>query len=378
MKKIAHVIVLPKMAGSQKFCHALLSKINGYKKYILVSGCENVDIDQRQEFINAFESINVEIIWCYYLKRNIGKSDIRGFIELYTIFKKYQFDIVHTNSTKPGILARIAARMSGVKKIVHTVHGISFYKGQNVIKRLIYWAIECVALQFGDINVCVNNYYLKYYKKFFWKKNISVFNGYDFSELLLYANSNNVKCNNKKDNVFSFLFVGRLDIQKDPITLIKAFSILASKYPYIILDIVGDGELMEASKELACELGVKDLVRFHGWIKKPYSYFYNCNAFVCPSLYEAFGFIFVEAAYFRKPIIATNVEGIPEVVLNNKMGFLVSPSNYLALAEKMEILVNSRSLCKVMGDFGSRYVIENFDIQKCVKAYQSIYDNDLR
>ncbi|EMF3805286.1 hypothetical protein V3J38_003239 [Salmonella enterica] len=76
MKKIAHVIVLPKMAGSQKFCHALLSKINGYKKYILVSGCENVDIDQRQEFINAFESINVEIIWCYYLKRNIGKSDI--------------------------------------------------------------------------------------------------------------------------------------------------------------------------------------------------------------------------------------------------------------------------------------------------------------
>lgn len=135
---------------------------------------------------------------------------------------------------------------------------------------------------------------------------------------------------------------------------------------------------MEASKELACELGVKDLVRFHGWIKKPYSYFYNCNAFVCPSLYEAFGFIFVEAAYFRKPIIATNVEGIPEVVLNNKMGFLVSPSNYLALAEKMEILVNSRSLCKVMGDFGSRYVIENFDIQKCVKAYQSIYDNDLR
>ncbi|ECI3445885.1 glycosyltransferase family 1 protein, partial [Salmonella enterica subsp. houtenae] len=287
-------------------------------------------------------------------------------------------DIVHTNSTKPGILARIAARMSGVKKIVHTVHGISFYKGQNVIKRLVYWAIECAALQFGDINVCVNNYYLKYYKNFFWKKNISIFNGYDFSELLLYTNSNNVRFSNKKDNVFSFLFVGRLDMQKDPITLIKAFSILASKYPYIILDIVGDGELMEASKELACELGVKDIVKFHGWVKKPYSYFYNCDAFVCPSLYEAFGFIFVEAAYFRKPIIATNVEGIPEVVLNNKMGFLVNPSNYLALAEKMEILVNSRSLCKVMGDFGSRYVIENFGIQKCVKAYQSIYDNDLR
>ncbi|MEF5881839.1 glycosyltransferase [Escherichia coli] len=116
MKKIAHVLVLPKMAGSQKFCHMLLSKIEGYEKFVLVSECEDVDFEQRAEFIKNFESINVNVIWCKNLKRNIGKSDVKAFIELYNIFKQYDFDIVHTNSTKPGILARIAAKMAGVKK----------------------------------------------------------------------------------------------------------------------------------------------------------------------------------------------------------------------------------------------------------------------
>ena len=64
MKKIAHVLVLPKMAGSQKFCHMLLSKIEGYEKFVLVSECEDVDFEQRAEFIKNFESINVNVIWC--------------------------------------------------------------------------------------------------------------------------------------------------------------------------------------------------------------------------------------------------------------------------------------------------------------------------
>ncbi|WP_407224924.1 hypothetical protein, partial [Escherichia coli] len=63
MKKIAHVLVLPKMAGSQKFCHMLLSKIEGYEKFVLVSECEDVDFKQRAEFIKNFESINVNVIW---------------------------------------------------------------------------------------------------------------------------------------------------------------------------------------------------------------------------------------------------------------------------------------------------------------------------
>lgn len=378
MKKIAHVLVLPKMAGSQKFCHLLLSNITGYEKYVLVSGCEKVEEDQRQEFVRAFESIDVKIIWCNHLTWSIGKRDISGFIELYWIFKKNKFDVVHTNSSKPGVIARIAARFAGVKKIIHTVHGISFYKGQSFIKRFIYWAIESFALQFGDLNVCVNRYYLKYYKFFFWKKSFNIYNGYDFSALRLYENEINPDSNLLANGKFSFLFVGRLDKPKNPISLITAFSLLSSKYPSIHLDIVGDGELMFDCVHLVSNLNLQDRVTFHGWVNNPYHYFRRSHVFICPSIYEAFGFIFLEAAYYRKPIVATTVEGIPEVVINERMGLLVNPNDNNALAEKMELLMNSPELCVSMGDFGHNYVVNNFNIKKCVSQYQYIYDNELK
>ncbi|EOH2999020.1 TPA: glycosyltransferase family 4 protein [Citrobacter freundii] len=373
MKKIAHVLVLPKMAGSQKFCHLLMSKLTDYKKYVLVSACEDVEICQRNEFINAFEAIGVEIIWCKHLKRNIGKSDIFGFVELFHIFKKYEFDIVHTNSTKPGIIARIAARISGIKKIVHTVHGTSFYKGQPVLKRFIYWAIEGVALQFGDVNVCVNKYYLKYYKFFFWKNNITIYNGYDFSELECFENNESLKSEGR-----TLLFVGRLDKPKNPLMLIKAYALLASKHPRVHLNIVGDGELRRACENLVSSLGITDQVTFHGWVEKPYAYYMNCDVFVCPSLYEAFGFTFIEAAYFKKPILASNVEGIPEVVIDKKMGFLVDPHDYHALSEKMEQLINSPQLLDEMGEFSHNYVKNNFSICKSVNCYRSLYESNLK
>lgn len=377
MKKIAHVLVLPKMAGSQKFCHMLLSKLQGYEKYVIVSKCEDVNESQVEEFTKAFLSIDVKIIWCSNLRRNIGKDDLKGFIELYKIFKLHKFDIVHTNSTKPGILARIAARLSGIKRIVHTVHGISFYRNQSAVKRFIYWAIEILALQFGDVNVCVNEFYLKYYKHIFWKKTITIHNGYDFSILDRFKKNNERFLFQRKDK-FSFLFVGRLDNQKDPLTLIKAFSILVKRHPNLSLDIVGDGELRSLCEELVSTLNIDKYVKFHGWIDSPFKYFMECDAFVCPSTYEAFGFIFLEAAYFAKPIVSTNVEGIPEVVVDNKMGFLVDPNDYSEFAKKMEILALSPKIAAEMGTFGSKYVTEKFNENIFINSYESLYEKLLK
>lgn len=373
MKKIAHVLVLPKMAGAQKFCHMLLSEIKGYDKYVLVSSSENVDRHQVDEFTLAFNSIGVKIIWCEHLKRNIGRHDIKGFCELYKIFKAERFDIVHTNSTKPGIIGRVAARLAGIKKIVHTVHGTAFYKGQAISKRFIFWAIEAVALQFGNVNVCVNRYYLKYYKPFFWKKNIHIYNGYKFEVLEEYNKRkvDNAIINKKK---FSFLFVGRLDNPKNPEMLIQAFSSLKEKRDDIHLDIVGDGELRNTCERLVYSLKLNDNVSFHGWVEKPYEFFSNCDAFVCPSRYEAFGFMFLEAAFFKKPIVATNVEGIPEVVIDRKMGFLVNSNDHIAFAGKMVELIDSTDLANEMGIFGHRYVVENFNVENFVQHYQKIYD----
>ncbi|MEL5743801.1 glycosyltransferase, partial [Escherichia coli] len=197
---------------------------------------------------------------------------------------------------------------------------------------------------------------------------ITIYNGYDFSEI------KKINKMAKDSNEKRFLFVGRLDEQKDPLTLIKAFELIEKKYPNVYLDIVGDGELKGHCEELVKKLKIQDKVIFHGWVEKPYSFYLNCNVFICPSKYEAFGFIFVEAAYFKKPIITTSVEGIPEVVVDSKMGYLIKPGDFLDLSKRMTNLLESNSLCVAMGEYGHKYVTSNFDIEKCVEKYQAVYD----
>ncbi len=170
MKRIAHVQVIPKLSGAQKFSLEIFKNVSNFEKYIICAEFEDETEEQRNDFVTHFKQANVNIIWCKNLKRKIGFHDIKSIIELYNIFRKYKFDVVHTNSTKPGIIARIAAKIAGVKKVIHTVHGISFHKEVNIFSRIIFYFLEIVALQFGNTNVTVNKNYLKYYKFMFWKK----------------------------------------------------------------------------------------------------------------------------------------------------------------------------------------------------------------
>lgn len=366
MKKLAHVLVLPKLAGSQHFCLSLLSSLTEYDRYVLVSESEDVPEIQKREFINRFENIGVTIIWCRHLRRNIGFHDFKAIKELYSIFKEYRFDIVHTNSTKPGIIGRIAARFAGAQFIVHTVHGISFYKGQSFLKRLVYWVVELFAMQFGHVNITVNKYYLKYYKWSFWKRSDYIYNGLAFP----LTDSNSKVCNKK--NGKKLLFVGRLDSQKDPITLLKAFSIIINDYPDLILDVVGDGELYNQCRDFVSNHDLQSSVIFHGWVDEPSVYYRQADIFICPSIYEAFGLIFLEAAFFSLPIISTSVEGIPEVV-DSKMGFLIEPRNHVELAKKITLLVKNRELRVRFGIEGKNIVTQKFDISHMIDAYRELY-----
>ncbi len=371
MKKIAHVQVIPKLSGAQKFSLEIFKNVSNFEKYIICAEFEDETEEQRNDFVAHFKQANVNIIWCKNLKRKIGFHDIKSIIELYNIFRKYKFDVVHTNSTKPGIIARIAAKIAGVKKVIHTVHGISFHKEVNIFSRIIFYFLEIVALQFGNTNVTVNKNYLKYYKFMFWKKSLCIYNGLDFKTLSTNKNRIHNKENNDTKNI---LFVGRLDQQKDPLGLIKIFHECSLTNNNLILNIVGDGELRTECEELSNKLNLNEKINFLGWISEPSLFYNNADLFVCPSKFEAFGFTFAEAAFFEIPIVATNVEGIPEVVINNKMGYLYPPYNYSDMAQGVLKILDNEELKKSMSEFGLQYVTDNFQLDKCITQYLNLYN----
>ncbi|HHU4856971.1 TPA: glycosyltransferase, partial [Escherichia coli] len=100
----------------------------------------------------------------------------------------------------------------------------------------------------------------------------------------------------------------------------------------------------------------------------------NADIFYCPSSYEAFGFTFVEAAFFGLPIIASNVEGIPEVVIHGKMGFLTAPDDYIDQANFIERLLYDNELYEEFSKYGKKYVVNNFSLPTSLSSYISLYN----
>lgn len=364
--KIAHVQVIPKLSGVQQITLDILSGLD--KDYnetdqaiekVVICG-EFID----NNFVDVFKNEGIKLIPIPSLKRNIGLHDIKCFIELYKLFKNNKYDIVHTNSTKPGIIARIAAKCAGSKRIIHTVHGIAFHVHTHVLTRVIYYVLENIATLFGDVNVTVNKKYTKYYP---FVKSKVIYNGVDFNKLIPQKRNT--------ANELHFAFLGRLDEQKNPLEFIKAASIVLSKYTGQIkptFTLAGDGELREKCSRLIAELNLNDKISMPGWVKDKNKFFNTIDVLCQPSKWEAFGLVFVEAAYFGIPSIATDVEGIPEVVLASETGMLYK-GGAEALAETILFYLNNNDMVVEHGNNAKNYVTKHFSKERMISEYSSIY-----
>ncbi len=131
---------------------------------------------------------------------------------------------------------------------------------------------------------------------------------------------------------------------------------------------------MEACKQYCIENNLIDDVTIHGWVSQPQSLYATSDIFVCPSIYEAFGFTFVEAAYYGLPIVATNVEGIPEVVIDNYMGHLVQSKSPEQLAFAILNIANNQKVYQVFAQNAHNSVVSRFSIENMIAGYKKIYE----
>jgi glycosyltransferase involved in cell wall biosynthesis len=155
------------------------------------------------------------------------------------------------------------------------------------------------------------------------------------------------------------LFVGRLESRKGIDLLLKVAPRILSKFPDLVLDIVGDDTIPRADgityKEefLALDLprGVRNRITFHGRVDEEElrQFYRNCDIFVAPSRYESFGLIFLEALVFGKPVIGCAAGGGPEVIKDGKTGILVKPENEQALEKALVTLLCDPDLRTKMG-----------------------------
>lgn len=320
---------------------------------------------------------NIDIFDVPHLVREISIfKDIRAFLAIYKVLKTGKFDIIHTHSSKAGLIARIAAKLYGKSIIVHTVHGFPFNDYMNIIKKYFYIKIEKFLSYISDAIITVSNLNKMKLIKLDIAKRSKITNIYSGIDLNLFKKRNDSSLRNELNignDVFLIGSVGRLSNQKDPLTLVTAFCLVSSKVSNVKLIIVGDGPLKNIVKKKINELGLEDDILLIGNRPDPWNVYPSLDLFVMSSIYEGLGRAITEALCSEIPVVCTSVEGVPELVRNDITGFLVEPKDCKSLADGIIKSIRSIKQSKIMAKEGSKFVKENFDVNKMVQGIEDLY-----
>ena len=368
MKKILHIQCLAKLSGVQKISLEIMRGLDNseFDKTILFSSSDCTGDKSALE--KAFTEAGCKIIYSDNMVRELNPvKDFKAIREIRKLCKQNGYDVVHTHSSMLGVVGRIGATLAGVPLVIHTVHGLSFTKYTPPLLYAAYFIFETIASFFCTKITSVNKYYLRFFK-LFRRKTETVYNGMDFNEL------EKKRVNKLEDSQhIRLLFVGRLAPPKNILTILKAFKLAHDKKENLTLTVVGDGEFYADCQKYISDNNFSSCVYLEGWKSNPVPYYCNSDIFISSSLYEAFGLMFLEASYFNLPILASNVEGIPKVVLDGKTGLLNAPNDIEKLSEHILLLANDFQKRSELGENGHRYVTEQFSNSVMVEKYKENY-----
>ncbi len=169
------------------------------------------------------------------------------------------------------------------------------------------------------------------------------------------------------------LCVGRLIPIKGHLVLLRALAQARARVPGLVLDVAGRGPLEPALKAYAKELGVADAVRFLGFVSPVQTAIENAAIVVVPSLGEGFGMVALEAMERERPVIASSVGGLPEIVADGVTGLVVPSADAEALADAIVALAGDLTRAAAMGRAGRERALAEFTPERCVERIEGLY-----
>ncbi len=274
-------------------------------------------------------------------------ADWRALRSLRRIMHSNAYDIVHTHTSKAGILGRLAAKLEGVPRIVHTPHGHVFYGYYGAVTTQLFVGLERWVAGFTDRLIALTQADLEDHIRFGIaprQRFRVIHSGIDFSAF------ENGCSKVDRAAIRSGLGIdpdgvvigslGRLTAIKGHRVLLEAFAMVRRRVANAWLLLVGDGEERIALQTLVRELGVEHHTVFAGWRDDIAEVLGGMDIFVFPSINEGMGKALVEAMYAGVPCVATNVGGIPELIRHEQEGLLVAPAAPQELTDGVLRLLN--------------------------------------
>lgn len=257
------------------------------------------------------------------------RDDARAFAEMVALFRRERPDIVHTNSSKAGVLGRFAAAASGVPIVVHTVHGWGFHPWQSRREHALYVALERAAARVTTQLVAVSEANARAGAR----EEIAPFEAFAIIRPGVHtARFRDARRNGGLRAELGLAetaplagMVGCLKPQKAPVDFVRAAAIAAARIPDAHFVLVGDGVLRPEVERAAAEAELAGRFHLLGWRRDPEVVVGDLDLFVLSSLHEGLPMVVPEAMSAGVPVVATAVDGTPEAVADGVTGLLCPP-----------------------------------------------------
>lgn len=374
-KKIHVVYIITKLelGGAQKVCLNLFRALENDRlfKSTLISGTEGPLV--------SMVTNNTNVILLPSIKRSVSlKNVIQEIRTFWTLIrtlrglkKKYTHLIIHTHSTKAGLLGRWAAFFAGVKKRVHTVHGYGFHDYQSKIIWFIVFLLEHITSYITTHFICVSTKDVKTGVRLFPKfsaKHSIIRAAVDWHHFVKPARR---LAPFEPHEPFIVGTVACFKPQKNLFDLLQAFEHAYHREPRLRLEIIGDGSLRYDIEHWILQHNLNNVITLHGWQEEVVPIMKHWHSFVLTSLWEGLPCAIVEARMLKLPVICYDTGGIPEVIEHEENGLLYERGNWRGVANGMVELVQHQQLYTKLKFHKDD--LNDFRVDQMVKEHMMLY-----
>ncbi len=331
-----------------------------------------------QANVVAARNARVRVISVPHLVRDINPlADLRAFIALVRTIRRECPRIVHTHTSKAGILGRWAAWLCRVPVIVHTPHGHVFWGYFGPLRTRLFVVLERWTGRITDAIVTLTRQEKEDHLSFRVapeEKFTVIHSGVDLG-MFLGDRSHRAETRASlgiPPGVTVVGTVGRLTGIKGQEVLLRAVGELLSSGERIFLVLLGNGELRGELEALALQLGIAETVRFLGWRSDVASVLACCDIFCLPSRNEGMGRALVEAMAMGLPAVASDIGGIRDIVNSGENGLLVPVGDVEAWADAIARLSRDPEKGRIMGEAG-RQTASHYSSEEMIRLVDRLY-----
>lgn len=284
--------------------------------------------------------------------------------KLVAFCRAHRIDVLHTHKYKDNLFGVIASRLCGIPHVVRTMHGLSEpFQGWQALRMRVYSALDNLAIRYGVERVVAVSEQIQetLAQQFGRERGVRIHNGVRIEGVVATRSPAEVREQLGIPLDWPLIgTVGRLTPVKGHRHLLAAAQLLLQECSHLGVVVVGDGPLMDSLKGEAERLGIARHVYFVGHRDDTYDFMRAMDVFVLPSLHEGIPMVLLEAMALARPVVASRVGGIPEVVQEASQGILIPAEDPAAIAEACRRLLDDRPLADRYGQLAHQRVEQEF------------------